>query len=778
MDTERNAISYPNRLSRTSAPPTVEPVSASQPAGGDGDAIDLTWLGSVFMRRLPVMIFVSFLLSGLSAAAIFLKGQQTEVSYDGSFQMLIEPVTAEGRLAKLSLLAQTGTNVGATELTKVGVDQADLVDYETQIRVLKSPRILDPVVKTLRTKNPDMTSQVLLSNLTISRIGYVKDGKEVGTKILDVHYKDKDPEQIKFVLDTLSNAYLQYSLEERQSSLNQGLEFINQQLPELQNRVDKFQGQLQKLREQYNLTFPDRTADELSNEGRNLQGERINVQAQLTESIASYNNLEKEIAAGNPISILSRDPNNNYNVLINQLQQVESQIALQASQFKEDSPPMQVLYEKRDNLRALLAREADAARRTLAVKIKDLQAREQYIDNRQQQLDSRLRVFPEVLRQYSDLDRNTGVATETLKTFLEKREALKLDASQREIPWQLIAPPALWETVDGGLLKTSEINKKRLLAIAVILSTLVGIGVGFIIEILNSVYHTPDEVKNGTKLRLLGAIPRAKQLKRYENRLRRLAKGGQPEFLPQPEYSVAFLEAFRSLYTNISLLDSKKSHIHSLAVSSAASGDGKSTIAWQLAQTAASVGQRVLLVDSDLRRPQLHWRLGLTNKQGLSDLIQSDLILNEVIQQSPTEPNLFFLSSGNIPSDPIKLLSSAKMEHLMEQFQGFFDFVVYDTPPLIGLADANLIGAKADGIVFVVNLDKTNRGLVTKAIDGLRMTRATILGVVANGIKRDNVEVELAYLRSDRSFSTYSIPPNRPKAVEQSEPKLPSQGNN
>lgn len=773
MDKDRNPLISPlNSPSRQTVPPTADPAHAGTHEG-DGQPLDLAWLLSVFRRRLLVMFGATVLLSGLSAAAIVWKAKETEVSYDGSFQMLIEPVTAEGRLAKLSLLAQTGNNVGATELTKVGVDQADLVDYETQIRVLKSPKILNPVVKELKAIDPQMTYPGLLTSLTLSRINYVRDGKEVGTKILEIHYQDKDPEKIQLVLDILSKAYLQYSLQERLSSLRQGVQFIDEQLPELQQRVDTFQGQLQKLREQYDLSFPDQTAEDLSAEGRVLQAERINTQTQLTEARASYSNLEQEIAAGNPISILSRDPNNNYSILIAQLQQVDSQIALQSSQFKDDSPPMEVLFEKRDNLRALLAKEAQAARRTLAVKIKDLEARAQYVEQKQRQLDQKLRVFPEVLRQYTDLERKVGVATDTLKTFLEKREALKLDASQREIPWELISPPALWETETGDLMVSSAINKKRLFAIAAILSLLIGIGIGFIVEILNTVYHTPEEVKGATKLRLLGAIPVAKKLKRYEKQLRKLAAKGHTEFLPQPEYSVAFLEAFRSLYANISLLGAKQTPIRSLVISSAAPGDGKSTIAWQLAQTAANIGQRVLLVDADLRRPQAHWRLGLNNQQGLSDLLQSDLSLNEVIQQAPTDPNLFVLSGGHIPNDPIKLLSSPKMEHLMEQFQGFFDLVIYDTPPLVGLADANLLAAKADGIILIVGLDKTNRGLVAKAIEGLRMARSSILGVVANGVKRDDATIEAAYLRPYRSLPPFQAPlPNSAIATQQ-DPQQP-----
>jgi capsular exopolysaccharide synthesis family protein len=170
-------------------------------------------------------------------------------------------------------------------------------------------------------------------------------------------------------------------------------------------------------------------------------------------------------------------------------------------------------------------------------------------------------------------------------------------------------------------------------------------------------------------------------------------------------------------------------------IGSAVPGDGKSTVAIHLAQTAASIGQRVLLIDADLRRPQLHLRLGLPNQQGLSDVITTDLSLNDAIVRSSVEENLFVLTAGQPTSDSIKLLSSAKMQYLMEQFQAFFDLVIYDTPPLLGLADGNILAANTDGIVLVVGLQKTDRSLLTKSLDGLKISGASVLGIVANGIK-------------------------------------------
>jgi capsular exopolysaccharide synthesis family protein len=255
-------------------------------------------------------------------------------------------------------------------------------------------------------------------------------------------------------------------------------------------------------------------------------------------------------------------------------------------------------------------------------------------------------------------------------------------------------------------------------------------------------------------------IPFAKELKKLDKRPKRLAPAfpeqvNSPALLPRygqvsNEQTASFLEAFRSLYTNIRLLSARKP-IHSLAIGSAVPGDGKTSVAVYLARTAASIGQRVLLVDADLRRPQLHLRLGLANMEGLNEVITTDLSLNDAIQQSSVEENLFVLTAGQPTTDSIKLLSSAKMQYLMEQFQAFFDLVIYDTPPLLGLADGNIVAAHTNGIILVVGLEKTDRSLLNKSMEGLKIAGASVLGVVANGIKGYTAD---AYTLDHRQYQT------------------------
>jgi capsular exopolysaccharide synthesis family protein len=748
MDTEHDYQSY---STKRNGKPTNQPMPQMYAAGadsGDGVTLDMAWLFAVARRRFFVMAGVAIALGAISGGLIVWNSKKIIPVYEGYFRVLVEPVTAEGRLAKLSLLAQTGSSTGVTDVSKLSVADSDLVDYETQIRVLKSPKLMEPLIGQLKSVYPDINSyNSLLTRLAISRVTYEKDGKQGGTKILEVRYQDKDTKKIKFVLGRLRDAYLTYSLQERLTSLNRGIKFIDEQLPELQQRVDTLQRQLQKLREEYSLSDPESTGRFLTDTAQSLETQRIGVQSELAQARTQYINLQKQLKEGSSLSVISKD-SKAYETIVGQLQKIETDIATESAQFREDSPPMQALREKRENLRNLLARQAQGILENVGGQVKELEARSKVIDEKQQINNRQRSAFPTVLRRYSDLQQDLQIATDSLKVFLAKRVALKLDAAQRETPWEEIAPPAIVLDEFGQPMPASVKQTSRQLAIALILSILVGIGSGFLAEVLHTVFHTPEEVKGATKLPLLGVIPYAKQLKKLSRRTKKLPavvekgsltdKGGI--VLPAKgnkrgsDWASPFFEAFRSLYTNIRLL-SAGTPIHSLAISSAVPGDGKSTTATYLAQTAAAIGQRVLLVDADLRRPTQHTRLGLPNVQGLTEVITTDLSLNDAIQRSPDDDNLFVLTAGQTPLDPIKLLSSEKMQYLMEQFQAFFDLVIYDTPPLIGISDTNLIAAQTDGIILVVGLEKTDRDMLKKSLDGLRISGASVLGVVANGIK-------------------------------------------
>lgn len=713
------------------------------------EKLDLSWLFGVLRRRILVMAAATIALSALAGTAILITSKKITLDYEGSFSLLVEPATAEGLLSK-----QLDNSVTA-DLAKINIEGISLVDYETQIRILRSPKMMQPVLQELRAWNPNLTYTEMMSKLTINRVSYAKDGKQQGTKILEVRYKDSNPKKIYGVLDKVSKAYLEYSLQQRLTGINQGIKFIDMEMPKLRERVEVLQLQVQRLRQQSNLFDPQLEGKSLSEQVQSIRGQQVGLQVQLRGMRSLYQSYQKLVNENNPVGVLMTQ-GQAYSGLLSQIQKVDSDLSLKSAQYRDDSLPILALRKSREELILTSSQQAkEVVMSNLSSQIKEVEARDREMTLLQKELNKKIRDFSVTTREYDNLVREQQVVTKSLSDFLAKREALRIDAAQQQIPWVLINPPEIPLDKFGKYITSTVKQTKKQLALAVILSGLLGIAVGLLVEVLNTVFHTPEALRIATRLPVIGVIPFSKKVKRRPPvRSRKLTSARsnskvevmqlgeaqptvpilEPSLFSDLDYQ--FLEAFRSLYTNIHLLSAGRT-IRSLLVSSAVAGDGKSTVALHLAATAAAVGQRVLLVDADLRCPQLHAKLGLPNVRGLGDAISTDLSLNDAIQRSPNQDNLFVLTAGQIPPDPIKLLSSKKMQYLMEQFQAFFDLVIYDTPPLGGLADAHLIAAHTDATIMVVQIGKTDRSQVRRVLEELKISGASVLGIVANGCKND-----------------------------------------
>ena len=186
MDTEDNFqpfSSQPNGKLLQSLPQ----VHTAEPDESSGQTVDLAWVFAVARRRVVIIAGVTLTLMATSGIALVWNKRQAVPEYQGSFQLLVEPVTAEDRLRNQFLMSQ---NQGV-DIQRIEVERS-LLDYETQIRVLKSPQIIKPVLQQLKVRYPRIDYSSLMNSLSISRVTFKKDEKQEGTKILEITYKDKD----------------------------------------------------------------------------------------------------------------------------------------------------------------------------------------------------------------------------------------------------------------------------------------------------------------------------------------------------------------------------------------------------------------------------------------------------------------------------------------------------------------------------------------------------------------------------------------------------------
>lgn len=256
--------------------------------------------------------------------------------------------------------------------------------------------------------------------------------------------------------------------------------------------------------------------------------------------------------------------------------------------------------------------------------------------------------------------------------------------------------------------------------LAAVVGALIALGAAFLIEYLDDTVKTPDDVTRVADLSTLGAIARLKDASATRQLIAWL-RTKAPES-----------EAYRTLRTNIQF-SSVDNPIRTLLVTSSSPGEGKSTTAANLAVVMAQTGQRVIVVDTDLRRPVLHKVFGIPNNTGLTTaLLAGDQLAIEGQLQSTEIANLHVLTSGPIPPNPSELLGSHRMGHLVKQLGSQADMVIFDSPPVLAVTDAAVLGRQVDGVLLVADAGATREQALANAASELKKTGANVLGVALN----------------------------------------------
>lgn len=283
--------------------------------------------------------------------------------------------------------------------------------------------------------------------------------------------------------------------------------------------------------------------------------------------------------------------------------------------------------------------------------------------------------------------------------------------------------------------------------LAAVIGLMLAGGIAFLIEYIDDTIRTPEDIERILNLPIIGYIG---DMDVQSGEL------ADVHVLYHPRSPVS--EAFRSLRTNLDFTNVDQA-LNKILITSSGPGEGKTTIAINLATIMAQSGKRVLLIDADMRRPRIHTIFGISNRAGLSTLFRGNTSIQSVIRPVEGMKNVFILPSGSPPPNPTELLASAKMDHILQEASQLVDMIIVDSPPSL-VADYQVLATKLDGVLLVIQPGHTHADAAYAMLEQLKRVNAHTLGVVLNKIPNDGYYYGgyHNYYYSNKKDNYYSLP--------------------
>jgi len=531
------------------------------------------------------------------------------------------------------------------------------------------------------------------------------------SSLLKIVYQDTVALRAKDVADALANSYIQYAIESKTAEASSILEFIDQQLADIDSGLKESENELEEYKQSIStvsLTFKaEGVVEKLSEYETELK--KIEIKKKMLDTIY------KKVQAGTDIETLSvagLDLDESLGTLISKLQ----------DSLLERRPLLQrytAAHRKVLSINRVIAQ----LKKMIRINIKTLKTN---IDQRQsllsQNVDDQkemLEALPESERRLGRLQRNFTVNEKVYSFLLEKRASAVI-AKAGTISANSV--------LDKAMLPEKPIAPKRKVIVTsgLILGLLLGILFVLFREYLDTRIKDEEDLKKVTSVPLLGTIPSFSGAE------------GKAKVLESPKSAAS--EAFRALRTNLSFLSQGEDSLM-IASTSTISGEGKTTISINLGAVMSLTGKKTIIVDLDMRKPQLHKRLQLSNLKGISSVLAKKEKLSDVIQHinHAEYAGLDFISSGPIPPNPSELIESDMMDKVIKELRAEYDIVFFDTPPVGLVTDALLILPKSDVSLYVVRAGYSEKEFLKNVERIVEEYDVKGLGIVLNDVSYEKV---------------------------------------
>jgi polysaccharide biosynthesis transport protein len=687
-------VPHASRPAATPAPFVLWPAEPERK-----NAVEFADITAILRRRRPI-IALTMLVVGLAAA----------------LYLMLSPRVYE---AKATLQAHVGEN--ENDLLTQALSPAQPRSLQTQVAVIENDAITALAIRTL----PQEKRQELFDTAE------TKVESTPSTDLITIAARARTKEDAELLANAVGYEYVKFSQGKNRQSTAATRQYVQNQVLSVRTKLDKAQRALRAFKEQNGVFNLPKEADALVDQAQRLEQAWRDARAQKAASLAQLNETRRVVNEVPPAKIVPAEIRRKPEVEAMKLElaRLETEKIRLLQDFTPGSDRVREISGQIEDLRVRLRTQAqtetaswrvefspvrqvaqqDVAR--LRSQIWGLEAQGHAYKNSLATIRRRLSALPERELRLSQLTLDAAALQNTYNQLNERLQALRISEQARVASAEMIFP------AQPDSAKQVKPNIPRTIVLAIMAGLVLALGLAALADQLDDRLHSEKEAQQVTNLPVLTSVP-------Y------LAKHAGHSLYEPVSSPTPLLETFQLLHTNVEF-SAVDEALQVVAVASGLPSEGKSTSALNLAIAAALSGRRVILVDCDLRRPTQHRLLKLPNQVGLSNVLTGAHALPEALQDTDV-PGLRVLTGGPTPPNPIRLLKSRTAGQTLRQLREQADFIVLDTPPVLALADAQVVTSHADATLLVISSREIGRRDVSRTLSLLGQSGTEVIGVLLN----------------------------------------------
>jgi succinoglycan biosynthesis transport protein ExoP len=702
-------------------PPTPLPKPSAAPPSPNN--YDWIWVLGVLRRRWQIGLAFTVIAVAVTAAASFLMTP----TYIPESRIEVDPAGTE------DFSLQTGTS----ELTDM-----DRI-METQTEIIKSDELAIKLIRALRLGTrpdvagkfagraseppaPETKSTDTLSRAEYAALHYVQANLRAtavkGSRVIAISFASHDARLSRDAVNTAVQLYLERNYESRYKSVAQSSEWLSRQLADIRQKADDSNRALAEYQRLHNITDIDSQQSTFAVKVSDLTQQLTQAQADRIQLEAYYNSIQ----AGEGSSLPQVRDNPVIQTLTKNLGETQTQLSQARVIYGKNHPNVQKLDNAAKELRDQLLQQQEQIVDGVKTSYLAAKAREDLMSRQLQSTTAGVNAMGE----YSILKHEAQANTDLYNSLYGKIKEAGIAAASKSSNIRVIEPARLLD------LPTTP-KPLQNIAVAMVFGLVGGIVVAFLRDRFDTGIRRPEEIPQLDALPSVTYIPRieAGMVPMIGGKPQALLPSGQaqdgsakPFVITNPDCDGA--EAIRTLVSSL-LLGSSQTAPRVLLVVSGLAAEGKTTVAVNLAVALAELAS-TCIVDADLRRPSVGNSFGLLPGRGIAEVLNRESPLDAILRSYPGAPNLRIAPAGSALSNPGAVLMSAAMGDLVAHLRNRFEYVVIDSPPILGYADARALAPLADGVVVVARYAQTTRETVNRTMDILQQLHAPVLAFVLN----------------------------------------------